>query len=94
MRQDTRSSSLQMNRVCLLKKCSTRSVASCCCVLCDTLIIQNGSFGEKFYSNITICLCVASKRLCFQFHGLFWDVKSYDDCSKSVLVPLSPGTWA
>lgn len=42
--------------------------------------MHNGSVRVKkssFYANIAIGLRVASKRLCFQFHGLFWDVKSY-----------------
>lgn len=40
---------------------------------------------------LTICLRVASKWLCFQFHRLFWDVKSYIiAASKAPLFQLAP----
>lgn len=40
---------------------------------------------------LTICLRVASKWLCFQFHRLFWDVKSYIiAASKEPLFQLAP----
>lgn len=40
---------------------------------------------------LTICLRVASTWLCFQFHRLFWDVKSYIiAASKEPLFQLAP----
>ena len=59
------------------------------CFFCGTWIMHSASWEEKFYSNTTVCLRVASKWLCFQFRGLFGDVRSYQR-SQSALVPLWP----